>query len=209
MNPAIRNVNLDFTTHCDRRCPECCCGIGIHRVLQHHPWEYFQRAADLLYGIPRVNLTGGEPTLHPQFAEFVPNIKTLFGCERLTMITDGFQVAKHWQIIQQHIDGIEFTDYHTRPATVGLLANQSIVPVSVFDAGANMEHFTARSRRGNGNPCERAVWRGGTIAYADGNVYGCCVAPGIDGAMSVETSPGWDERIMSAPLPCGECFFAE
>lgn len=68
----IHTVNLDMTTHCNKRCPDCCAGVGINRELRHHPWEYFEQAATWIYGMKRVNLTGGEPTAHPQFAEFVP-----------------------------------------------------------------------------------------------------------------------------------------
>lgn len=88
----ITCVQLDITTHCDRRCPDCCCGIGINRKLQHHPWEYFERVAPYLREIDRVDLFGGEPTVHPKFRQFVPRFKELFGCRLLTMTTDGCKV---------------------------------------------------------------------------------------------------------------------
>ena len=83
---------MDITTRCNRRCVDCCAGIGINRVLQHHSWSYFQRAAKHFYGIDRVNLTGGEPTAHPQFEEYVPGFKALFGCRLLTLSTNGYKV---------------------------------------------------------------------------------------------------------------------
>lgn len=208
MNPAIQNVNLDITTHCNRRCPDCCCGIGINRELHHHDWSYFERAAAILYGIPRVNLTGGEPTIHPRFAEFVPRFKTLFGCQVLSMITDGAGVLRYWGTIAYHIDYVEFSDYGTHQEALDVLRHSGI-RLSVFQSDPLASNFVPRSYRGGGRPCIRAVWRGGTIAYADSKIYGCCVAPGIDGAVPVEISPGWDEQIMSAPLPCGDCWFSE
>ncbi len=199
---SLAYVNLEITTHCDQRCPNCCSGIGINRVLQHHSWEYFERAAAVLYGMPRVNLTGGEPTLHPQFSEFVPKFKALFGCERLTMNTDGFRVKKYEAIIRQHIDCVDFSDYH--------LPNRKFdLPfVNIFDAGVGASNFIPRDQRQNGVACFRAWHREhGGIAYADGRIFGCCVAPGIDTAEALVPSAGWRDHI---PMPpCQECWFAE
>lgn len=195
-------VNLEITTHCDQRCPNCCSGIGINRKLQHHPWEYFERAAPFLRGIPRVNITGGEPTSHPQFAEFLPKFKDLFCCERLTMNTDGFRVKKYEAIIRQHVDCVDFSDYH--------LPNRGFdLPlVNIFDAGYEASNFIPRTQRQNGLPCFRSSRREhGGIAYADGRIWGCCVAPGIDTALSIEPTADWRDRL---PMPpCGDCWFAE
>ncbi len=195
-------VNLEITTHCDQRCPNCCSGIGINRTLQHHTWEYFKRAASALYGIPRVNLTGGEPTLHPQFADFLPRFKATFGCQQLTMNTDGFRVEKYRDIIERYLDVVDFSDYHMGRSF------QSRVLVNIFDAGTGASNFIPRSHRGGGNPCFRAWHREhGGIAYADGRIFGCCVAPGIDGAESIEPEPGWIDRIPKPP--CADCWWSE
>ena len=214
MNAAIKNVNLDITTFCDRACPNCCAATNgkLFRPQVHHDWAYFERAAKVLYGIERVLLCGGEPTFHPQFAEFVPKFKELFGCKTLAMVTDGWAVVKYWKLIREHIDHIDYTDYHNRPA---LTLDCRDLPqyVNIFDAGPRMENFTPRSRVGGGNPCERAWWRSGTIAYADGKVYGCCVAPGIEGAEGWDVSNAvdmlWNISETLPQVPCGTCFFSE
>ncbi len=206
MRPEIQSVNLDMTTHCDRRCPECCCGIGINRVLQHHPWSYFERAAKALYGIPRVHLCGGEPTVHPNFAAFVPRFKDLFGCQRLTMVTDGWGVGRYRDVIATYIDEVTFSDYvSNRPAKQILIKIGA--PLVYAPGGPEATDFVPRSRIGGGHPCTRAWWIGKGVAYADGQIFGCSVAPGIDGAQGIEPEPGWDERI--AELPCKVCFMSE
>jgi hypothetical protein len=213
MNAAIRNVNLDLTTFCDRACPNCCAATNgkLFRPQVHHDWAYFERAAKVLYGIERVLLCGGEPTYHPAFAAFVPRFKALFGCQVLAMVTDGWGVERYCDTIDQWIDEIDFTDYHT--GRLGYMNNYvaTLVDVRVFDAGRRMENFTPRSRVGGGNPCERAWWRSGTVAYADGKVYGCCVAPGIEGATGVEFEDpilSCDDRAIPT-VPCAICFFSE
>ena len=203
---SITCILLEMTTHCDQRCPNCCTGIGINRTLQHHPWEYFERAAKLLYGIERVHLTGGEPTAHPQFAEFVPKFKELFGCHRLTLGTDGFRVQIHKAVIAKHIDEIHFSDYANRPTVRSLIQIGLVPKVSVYDAGPGACNHIPRSRRGSGQPCERGF--GECVPYADGKLYGCCVAPGVDGSVGMEPGPGWRENVRALPLPCTDCWFS-
>ncbi len=209
MRPPITWVNLEITSHCDRRCKDCCVGIGINRHSRHHSWAYFEALAPFIYGIERAHLTGGEPTVHPKFAEYVPKFKALFGCKILSLQTDGFGVEKHAAIIREYIDEVHFSHYGTPAAAGQLYVLDRIMPagkLSMFDAGIRGANFTPRSRRGGGGVCERGT--GGQVAYADGKFYGCCVAPGIDGAVGIDPTPDWRERVVAAPLPCGSCFFS-
>jgi hypothetical protein len=195
----ITCVQLDITTHCDRRCPDCCCGIGINRTLQHHPWQYFEHIAPFLQGIDRVDLFGGEPTVHPKFAEFVPRFKELFGCRLLTMTTDGCKVEQHSEILK-HFDFIQATPYDARnqPAMQFLKQN---VDVRFFPGV-----FTPRSRIGGGNPCARAYSE--TVAYADGKFWPCCPGPGLNGATGLEPCADWREKILEVQMPCKTCFLS-
>ncbi len=219
MNPAITCVALDLTTNCDRRCPSCCAGVGINRTLQHHDWAYFERAAKVIYGVERVHLSGGEPTFHPQFAEFVPKFKELFGCKRLSMVTDGWGVWKHYNVIVRHVDEVHFTRYGNRAASESSLQHMEShgqIKLLVFDAGPNMANFTPRSQIGGGKPCHRAWWLSGQVAYADGKLWGCCVAPGIEKAKGVEFVDfpmlGETREFLDVAIPappCERCWFSE
>lgn len=205
---------MDLTTHCDRRCPDCCAGIGINRVLQHHPWGYFVEAARFLKGIYRVNLTGGEPTTHPRFREFAPRFKRLFECEVLTMSTDCLGLKAYAATIAVCFDGLDVSLYDSRSddsaaalATVDQFrkfAGLAPMPVNVYDA--RVSAHVSRDRRGSGDLCFRG--ESDTVAYADGKLYGCCVAPGIQGSEGIDLTADWRERILEARLPCRECWFS-
>src|SRR6187397_352886 len=123
------SVNLELTVHCNKRCPNCCAGVGINRTLRHHPWHYFVEAARHLYGIERIHLTGGEPTMHPQFAEFVPKFRELFGCKILTMDTNGFLIAKYADVIVANLDWVNATDYEDRRQEIEALGKRMLVNV--------------------------------------------------------------------------------
>ena len=197
VNRSITSVNLDITTHCNRRCADCCCNIG-QRPTRHHLWSYFEDAAKWLHGIERIHLTGGEPTAHPQFAEFAPRFRELFGCETLTLGTNGYRV-RELESTLHCFDEIYASRYPGNDAEVGwLVAN---FKVKLFDG-----EFTPRSRRGSGAVCARGTSE--TVAYADGKLYGCCVAPGIPGAVGVTPSADWKERAVGLPLPCNDCWFS-
>jgi MoaA/NifB/PqqE/SkfB family radical SAM enzyme len=198
---------MDLTTHCDRRCPDCCCGIGINRKLQHHPWEYFEAVAPFIRGIERVNLTGGEPTIHPKFAEFVPRFKELFGCARLTMGTDGYGVVRHAKVINDHVDEVHFSNYHTKvTAAAWQSLKSSTGRLLTFDAGRDASAFISREIRGGGNPCSRGFSE--TVAYADGKFWPCCVSPGLDGTEGIEPCHDWREKILAVDMGCKQCMFS-
>ena len=201
----ITCVSMDITTHCDRRCPNCCCGIGINRKLQHHPWKYFEDVAPFLQGIDRVNLTGGEPTLHPEFATFVPRFRELFGCKRLTLSTDGFRIEQYRQIIEKEIDEVHFSDYGTRPGALETLY-QLDVDTKVYEAGMDAQNFVSRERRGGGGPCARGFSE--TVAFADGKFYPCCVSPGLDGTKGLLPCADWRTKVQELDMGCTECFFS-
>jgi radical SAM family protein len=194
-------IQMDITTHCDRRCPECCCGIGINRTLQHHPWEYFEHVAPFIYGIRQVNLFGGEPTMHPRFREFVPRFKELFGCEILSMATNGFLIDRYRDLMH-HFDLIEATPYDEK----------NVPRINYIQLNAKHTHtysgyFVPRNHVGGGNPCHRASCY--KVAYADGKFWPCVVGPGLDDATGFEPCFDWREKIEKWPMPCSTCFLSE
>ena len=199
----VKAVNLEITTHCNRRCENCCSGIG-RRPARHHNWKYFVDSARWLYGIPEVNVTGGEPTMHPDFGGFSIMFRRLFGCRHLRLQTNGYGVTGHLGIIQRNYDEVAFTDYHDAPDAAELARD---LHWSVFDAGENAGAHLPLAAVGGGQPCYRAFERSGRIAYADGRIFGCCVAPGIPDAMSVSPSPEWRDLVL--PPPCERCCFSE
>lgn len=204
----IHTVNLDLTTHCNKRCPDCCAGVGINRVLGHHDWSYFETAAKWLQGIERINLTGGEPTAHPKFAEFVPRFRELFGCTTLTMNTNGYRVIAHLDTIVEHFTWVDFSDYGDNHQALNALLGRG-VKVGMYNAGPNGANFVPRIRRAEGKPCSRACFISDGCAYADGKFFGCCVGPGIPTATPLEPQIDWKTILPTVPLPCNDCWFAE
>ncbi len=202
----ITCIAMDITTHCDRRCVNCCCGIGISRKLQHHGLAYFEKVIKFFRGIGRLHITGGEPTIHPMFGSLIPLLKMAFQPGSMTIQTNGARLEQFKETIGLHFDTVFFTDYGDRPSTQEALVKLG-VPYSVYEAGGpSAPNFTPRTRRGSGKPCERGF--SDTVAYCDGKLYPCCVGPGVEGAVGIEPTENWKEEILKVPLPCENCFFS-
>lgn len=205
----ITCVNLAITTICNRSCPNCCCDIP--RIKQH--WnadlDYLNRAAQCFKNIDRIKLTGGEPSLHPQFEELVPKLKKLFQCQHLTIETNG---ARFRQIpyVFEHFDEIIVTHY-SPPEFIEdngeeiLFLQEYLRPKGIKVQMIDIHHIP-RTHRGN-QPCSRGFSE--TVSCFQGRIYSCCMGWGIDGAPSVPMKTGWRDALPTIPLPCSSCFFAE
>lgn len=197
----ITCIQMDITTVCNMACKDCCCGINMGlRAAVYHPWEYFERVAPYIQGIDRVDLFGGEPTTHPQFREFVPQFKALFGCKNLTMTTNGFKVKEYADLLH-HFDFIQATPYGEQNAKSIVFLNGIGRDVRFFPG-----EFIPRDRVGGGKPCGRGQME--TVAYADGKFWPCTPGPGVKDATGIEPTADWKERILEHPMPCQTCFLS-
>jgi hypothetical protein len=197
----ITCIQLDITTVCDRKCPDCCCAINMNkRAAIHHPWEYFEALAPFIYGIDRIDLFGGEPTSHPKFREFVPRFKDLFGNRILTMTTNGFKTIEYAGLLA-HFDFIQATPYDDKNAPAMEHLKKTHHDVRFFPGT-----FLPRNQAGGGKPCPRAFSE--VVSYADSKFWPCCPGAGIDHATGFGPCVDWREKIQNWPMPCSTCFMS-
>ena len=76
----MKIIQIDITNACTKKCSNCTRFCGNHRKPFMMDFDTFKRAVDSLQGFPGiVGIMGGEPTLHPQFEEFVSYFASKFG----------------------------------------------------------------------------------------------------------------------------------
>lgn len=76
----MKIIQIDITNACTKKCSNCTRFCGNHRSPFMMDFDTFKRAVDSLEGFPGiVGIMGGEPTLHPQFEEFVRYFAAKFG----------------------------------------------------------------------------------------------------------------------------------
>jgi GTP 3',8-cyclase len=93
----LRKLRVSLTEACDLRCVYC---MPEHAVFARRdellsPTEIVDIVADLAdLGIEAVRITGGEPTLRPEFAEIAERICGIPGL-RVGLTTNGSRLAQH------------------------------------------------------------------------------------------------------------------
>jgi len=197
MKRKITTINLAITDRCNRSCPNCCCGVPD--IIEH--WDISDKelfhAVDIFYGIERVKITGGEPTIHPKFIEWAPNFKKMFGCSELAIETNGYLSSR--PDILRSFDEVCVTQYTDNQDDVNALREFKLIPPN-----KPIEHVN-RSVVGDGYMCDRGWSR--EISVYKNWVYPCCIGWGVQ-SDCIHVARGCLEDILDVKLPCNKCFFS-
>lgn len=210
----ITCVSVALTTHCNLACPDCCCDIPRRGGGTPVVWDYLVHAARYLYGTPRINLTGGEPTTHPNFDEWSPRFRALFGCAKLTVETNGVLSTRHIEALK-NFDTVYVTHYTSdtfKDAPAHYRVDNSrqieILREALGDrlyVKPYMYHQPRRVQQGT-RPCAAAYSE--TVAFWNGRLFPCCLADGVPNAVGIPLTDAWRTQIHEVQPPCATCFFA-
>lgn len=92
---------VEITTRCELRCPICIADAQGERDLS---LEDFDRALDRVLAaeerIDVLNLSGGEPTLHPRFLDLVDAALAKPGIFGISVSTNGMQLSRSRPLVQ-------------------------------------------------------------------------------------------------------------
>lgn len=207
----INSINYTLTTHCNMRCPDCCAGITSmpKKNKSFYDWDYILNSAKFFNGINRINLTGGEPSIHPKFSEWIPKFKDLFNINVLSVWTNGTMFYK-LPDVWKHFDEIHITNY-TKDTFNGSPDNTDAIEfIKSLYPEKKITHYKAvhepLTKRGS-KMCFRG--RSDTIEFVDGYVYPCSSSSGLPTKIRVKLSENWKEEVLKLSPPCWECLFAE
>ncbi len=108
-------VQLEITNACVLQCANCTRFCGHHKKPYLMELEYFKQAVDSMEGYPKqVGVMGGEPLLHPQFAEMCEYIGSKFDRMQLglwTTLPAGERFVRHREIIVKTFGNIYINDH--------------------------------------------------------------------------------------------------
>ncbi len=95
---------LEVTDTCNLSCPVCYAESGPHRVDAHRPLEQIERMLDAIVTNELtpdiVQISGGEPTIHPQFFEILDAAKRR-PIQHLMVNTNGLRIAQDEEFTKQ------------------------------------------------------------------------------------------------------------
>ena len=95
-HPSLRQAHRLYfvlTNHCNYSCPWC----SMYSSPAGNTWMKLEDYRKVLSdrGECEIQLEGGEPTLHPQFGDFVDLAREHRGCRQLIVCTNGRTLPRH------------------------------------------------------------------------------------------------------------------
>ena len=93
-NRVINRLALPITRACNRTCPECPArereGIyGSGPRKPHMPTSELLWVGKTIGPIEKIEVTGGEPSLHPDFKWISESLHHIFKCNDIMLLTNG------------------------------------------------------------------------------------------------------------------------
>ena len=102
----IRCIQIEITNACNLSCANCTRFVGHHKKPFFMDMETIEKAIDSLEGFPgNIGMMGGEPTLHPKFADICRLYQKKIPEKRKRQLwTDGFKWKEHEDLIYETFD---------------------------------------------------------------------------------------------------------
>ena len=111
----METIQIEVTNACVNQCANCTRLVGHYPKPYFMDMEYFKRAVDSLDNFPSmIGMMGGEPLLHPKFAEMCEYLSSKFPpvkCGLWTCLPEG---KEHYRDIIVKTFGHIFINDHTR-----------------------------------------------------------------------------------------------
>jgi MoaA/NifB/PqqE/SkfB family radical SAM enzyme len=169
-------VYVALTNHCNRACPWCSTCSSPAGSTFITPEDY---AASLPHeGLFQLQLEGGEPTVHPQFWEFVRLARDNPRCTHLVLCTNGVMLPRVGERLAGYIArlGAPLTikmsiNHHLIEHDPGLIQlSRDLRDVMAAMGGERLLVLNVRLRRGHDNDdaaVRRAVEQAGLLPHAN------------------------------------------
>ena len=188
----MRMILIRITDRCDRRCPHCVFKDQPQFDLELEVLEKYAQVLCAAGKIDHVKITGGEPTMHPRWAELAPIFRKLFDAGEIVVESNGGSFEGY-----EHFDQVYMTRYENNGERVdeaAKLFKGIFMPSPVI-------HYP--DIPGNGKKCHRAI----LPLVANNRIYPCCAPPSLE-SPSMEIHRNWRELVGGLKLDCAKCRFS-
>lgn len=208
----IKNINYSISNVCNRACVDCSLDIPNRSKSGNEPRyvtiSHIYESAKYFKGFS-INLTGGEPTMHPLFDVIAKRAREIFKPSILSVETNGYGFKKFPEIFRL-FDAVHFTHYikgeyfnwDNSEDLEFMRKNYPEVNILVHE----MRKHTPRVLNGNIGVCANGISE--TVSYINGLIYPCCIGKGVSTAEGIPLSETWSTDILKVELPCKDCFLA-
>ena len=220
----INRLALPITRACNRNCPEC---AARNAAPPRNPREPHVSVDELkwvgktLGPIGKIEMTGGEPTLHPDFQEISEHIHEWFQCQDIMLLTNGYLFNAQDKLpLLLNFDRI-YISWYTNNFVLkhGTESNTEAVNFIEDYLKKNgkwvwIQRMDAHDRIGK--PPYKGVCpphcqydKGDSLGYNRGQLYGCCTAYGLPyRGKGILLTEDWRDHLTELELPCEQCFLS-
>jgi hypothetical protein len=221
----INKIQVPVVRMCNRRCPDCCAREQLtwynkSITKKEMSFEELTWAGRLIGAIDEIEITGGEPTLHPQFEELTNNLTGIFQCDNFMLVSNGWlfgqDPSKLPLLLKYRTVWIShYTEQYV--ATSGGTTNTrevELISKYLHENGREdwkpytvYAHHPFSAPPYGGTPCGH--YPSNMIAYYEGRVYGCCVSWSLPyQGTSIPLTENWRDHLNEIDLPCEQCFLS-
>jgi hypothetical protein len=170
-----------------------------------------------------IEITGGEPSLHPDFKEISLNLREIFQAPSFMLVTNGFlfeREKKQLPLLLQYnsIFLTHYTDqFYTLNPNSGKPNTSAVTIIKEFlesEGYSGLQVIEMNSHKSmnvkvtNGTGCYH--FHSNMIAYYEGILYGCCVSWSLpEKGTGVPLTREWRSELKNINLPCETCFLSK
>jgi hypothetical protein len=221
----INKIQVPIVRMCNRRCPDCCAREQLtwynkSITKKEISFEELEWAGEMIGKIDEIEITGGEPTLHPRFAELTNNLTETFQCDNFMLVSNGWlfgqDASKLELLLKYRTVWISHYTEHYVAVSGGATNTREVEIISKFmqeNGREDWQPYTVHAHHPfsappyGGTPCGH--YPSNMIAYFDGRIYGCCVAWSLPyKGISTPLDKNWRDRLPEIDLPCEQCFLS-
>lgn len=220
----LNSLNLGITTRCSMKCPNCSIDvpyIAEEKEATHAKIADIARDAAFMRPLRRVHVTGGEPTLHPEFGMLSSLVREMFHAQYVTLETNGARLVKYLDVVKAFYDRVFITTYEEDAVYPGspsnldvietakrhLRSGQLILEPPVRHTQSHVQVLSLRQTKDEEVPCSKWYDPGLPAGWYNGLLYPCCVSFGIRAAGGIPVDANWRERIVNIPMGCQVCCY--
>jgi organic radical activating enzyme len=214
-NRVIDRLALPITRMCNRKCPECPARQenGRHVSVDELKW-----IGKMIGKIGKIEVTGGEPSLHPDFEEISEHIHEWFDCDDIMVLTNGYLFTDESRLpLLLKWDKVYVTWYTNDFAIKYRISTNTEVVNRIEDYLKQNGHHIWVQRMDShipkdstlpwANKCVFGYDENDMIAYHRGQIYGCCTSWQLENrGRGIVLTDNWRDDLKDIDLPCSQCF---
>ena len=218
----INRIALPITRACNRDCPECSAREADKcwdRNNPHVSVKEIKRVGKTLGPIGTIEMTGGEPSLHPDFVEISEHIHDWFQCKDIMLLTNGYLFNDPEKLpLLLNYDRVYVSHYNQKFADkYGTPTNTEVhdkIRSYLKDKPVKFWSQLIENHDPIGTPPYKGVCpphcqydKGDSVGYGDGKIWGCCTSYWLpDKGRGIPLTPDWRGHLGEIGLPCRSCF---